>query len=437
MDELAAFVPGRDGAWDLAAASNLLRRAGFAPSMNESRAALDAGLAKTVAALVDDGTEESDRFKELDSLGDAVARRENIDGLRGWWLMRMLHTRRPLWARMSIFWHNHFATSNVKVNKPAAMAGQLRSIENLGMGSFESLLLAMARDPAMIIWLDGESNIKGRPNENFARELFELFGLGVGHYNEKDIKEAARAFTGWHQRQGEFKFFPHDHDTSEKTVFGQTGKFDGAEIVSLTVAHPACSRFIAGKLLREFLCPAPTTELIEAFATVLREKKMVIADGMRTLLLSRAMNGTEFRRTRIKSPAEFAFGIVRSLEIKTPSGVLADAMSQMGQRLLEPPSVKGWDGHRAWLNTSTMLVRLNAAQRVAKGGENGADVAALRRRYNLTDRGATIEFCRKITLDDDVPATVLGQLIEVAADADQSMREALHILMSAPEYQMT
>ncbi|HRJ51036.1 MAG TPA: DUF1800 family protein, partial [Phycisphaerales bacterium] len=221
-DPLEPYRPGVHGPWDTAAACHLLRRAGFQPSMDEIRASLERGLPETVRMLVDGDAPESRATTEMEEIRRFVRRSENLDAVRGWWLRRMVRTARPLQARMAVFWHGHFATSNEKVRSAPMMLGQVEAIESLAMGPFEDLVLAMSRDPAMIVWLDGDSNIKGRPNENFARELFELFTLGVGQYTENDVKEAARAFTGWHQRQGRFRFFSREHDSSAKTVLGST-----------------------------------------------------------------------------------------------------------------------------------------------------------------------------------------------------------------------
>lgn len=434
MEPLKPYQPSPERPWDRAAAAHLLRRAGFAPSEAELRAALEAGPAETVRRLLDTH-EDSPRHAELDALAEALAARGDIAALRGWWLLRMCHTRRPLHARMAVFWHNHFATSNAKVNSPAMMLAQLRTFEQLGLAEFDSLLLAVSRDPAMILWLDGTQNVKGRPNENYARELFELFALGVGHYTEKDIREAARAFTGWHQRDGVFRFVARDHDTAAKTVFGQTGNFDGTDVIRITLEQPACSRFLAGKLVREFVCPDPPAELVEAVAGRLRESRYHIGETVRALLASEALFDPRWYRARIKSPVEYAVGVVRSLEMSVPANALADAVSQMGQRLFEPPSVKGWDGHRAWINSATMLVRLNAAGAAAESGP-AADVKLLRNRYELKDRADAIRFCGELLLDGRVPAELARALAAVDGSPDVAMRQALRLMLSSPEYQM-
>lgn len=433
MSELRPWQPAA-GDWNAAAAAHLLRRAGFAPSRAEIDAAVAAGLDATLDDLLADAPDTA-RHAELDELGAAIALRNDVDALRGWWLLRMTHTRRPLHARLAVFWHGHFATSNSKVRSAAMMLQQLRVFERLGAGPFEALLLAVSRDPAMIVWLDGDENVKGRPNENYARELFELFALGVGHYSERDIREAARAFTGWGQKNGVYRFDPLEHDDGEKTVLGHVGRFSGEDVVRLTIEQPACTHFLARKLLHEFLAPAPSAQLVEEFAAQLRATRFHVTEALRTLFRSAAFFSPEVRRARIKSPVEFVIGLVRSLEISAPAAQLARAVTETGQRLFEPPSVKGWDGHRAWLDSATMLVRLNAALRTLD-----ADVAPLNRlreKYALGAADGVRAYCAAVTVDDPPPAALHAALDEIPdADLDRLFRQSLRLLLTAPEYQM-
>ncbi len=433
LNLLKPYEPRTSRPWDRAAAQHLLRRAGFAASEDESRAALEAGPKEAVSRLVA-GDEESPRHAELDGLGKSLALRDDLAGLRGWWLLRMCHTKRPLHARMALFWHNHFATSNAKVRNAAMMLQQLRTFEKHALGPFEEMLRAISRDAAMIVWLDGKLNTKGRPNENYARELFELFSLGVGNYSERDIKEAARAFTGWHERGGVFHFSKREHDEGSKTIFDQAGNWDGDDVVRLALGQPACAAFLATKLLREFLCPTPPAELVEEFAGVLRATKYDISASLTVLLASEAMFDPRWYRARIKSPVELAVGVVRSLGIRGFSAAaLADFTSQAGQRLLEPPSVKGWDGHRAWLNSATMLVRLNGA---ARAGGDVLPAGELRGRHALDDVAAIERFGAELLLDGRAPAAAREAFPTERGDWDAYLRGVVSALLSCPEYQM-
>lgn len=423
---LDPFRPSAGEPWNRLRASHLLRRAGFAAGEEDVEQALSEGLEATLECLLDDGA-DSAPHDELDVMGERIAARNDIALLRAWWVRRMCLTARPLRARMAVFWHDHFATSNVKVQSAPLMLRQLRTFEHDGLDGFETLLLGMSRDPAMIIWLDGNDNSKGRPNENYARELFELFSLGVGNYTERDIKEAARAFTGWHEQHGRFRFVPRAHDDGEKRVFDTTGPLDGDDVVQAAVSHPACASFIAGKLLREFLCPDPPAELVAETANRLRETKFDIRTTLRTLLVSRAMFDPRWYRARIKSPVEFAVGMVRSLNIDVPGRDLADTIVQMGQRLFEPPSVKGWNGHRAWLNSTTMLVRLNAA--IAASREAAAAIAG-------GSGDNVVNACAELTLDGEIPDPLKDRLDCISGDKKHRANLALEMLLTAPEYQL-
>jgi uncharacterized protein (DUF1800 family) len=434
MGALKPFKPSAARPWDRAAAAHLLRRAGFAPSEEEVARALEEGPGSAVRRLVEPGP-ESARSDELDLLGESLGVRNDIDAMRGWWLLRMCSTDRPLAARMAAFWHNHFATSNAKVRSAALMLGQLRTFERLGLGPFGDLMLAVAQDPAMIVWLDAEQNVKGRPNENFARELFELFTLGVGHYSEADIKEAARAFTGWRQRAGRFQKSAGSHDNGAKTILGEVGDFGGEDAVRIAVAQPQCAMFLARKLAQEFVCPEPPDELVDEVAESLTAGGLDIGATLAKLLASEAMFDSRWRGTRIKSPVEFAIGACRSLHLRVAARALGDSVSQMGQRLFEPPTVKGWDGHRAWINSATMLVRLNAAV-AATTPAAGFDPGAFRNRHSLDSNERTIEFCSDLTLDGCVPPALAAQTAALTGSPDEVLIQTLRLLLSSPEYQM-
>lgn len=434
---LAPYSATPGAVWDRRTAAHLLRRAGFAPDEESVQRALSDGLDATVERLLEPGA-ESGRAAELDALAEATLAGGDVARLREWWLLRMCHTIRPLHARMSLFWHNHFATSQAKVQNTRLMLGQLRLFERHALGHFGDLLRAVSRDPAMIIWLDGAENVKGRPNENYARELFELFTLGVGNYTESDIREAARAFSGWHEKNGRFHFVEYEHDEGEKSVLGQTGAWDGDDIVQIALEHPAAGRFLARKLLQEFVHPAPPEAWTDALATHLRANSYDIAEALSIVLRSRMLFSPQAYRARIKSPVEYAVGIVRSLHLRTPGPALADAVSQMGQRLFEPPTVKGWEGHRRWINSATMLVRMNAAAQALQHTDDGKgfEAAAFAGRYNLNGRDDIVSFCGALLLDGQAPDALLHQAQQLPdASPGETVRSVLLLLLTSPEYQ--
>jgi len=352
----------------------------------------------------------------------------------------MVYTARPLAARLAVFWHNHFATSNVKVNRPALMLQQLRTFEQHALGSFDQMLLAVARDPAMILWLDGDENHKGRPNENFARELLELFTLGVGNYSERDIKEIARAFTGWRQRDGSFYFNRRDHDDGLKEALGRRGGFDGGDIVPLVLTQPAAAEFLARKLMREFVSDTPDAELVAAFADVMRAEKFNIAAALRILLASRAMFAAGSYRARISSPVEFVVGTLRTLEMRMYMHAAARACGEMGQRLFEPPTVKGWDGGRTWIDSATMLVRMNGAAAACRARNDGLGFQAAEfcERHQLDDAKAAAKVLSDLLLDGKLPPA-LEESIDEAADRgkfEDAVRTIVQLILASPEYQL-
>lgn len=340
---------------------------------------------------------------------------------------------------MALFWHDHFATSNAKVRDAGMMYRQLRSFEKHAFGPFDRLLLAVSRDPAMILWLDGDLNVKGRPNENYAREVFELFSLGVGNYTERDIKEAARAFTGWHQRRGAFRFVASSHDDGVKEIFGERGRFGGEDVIRLALARPAAASYLATKLLHEFVSPHPPASLVSALATRLAESRFAIGTALRTLLASEAMFAPEHRGVRIKSPVEYVVGLARSLDARASGPELSRAAGQMGQRLFEPPSVKGWDGHRKWIGAATMLIRMNTASRMARSGaddDGGFDAGRTCSRYGVRSASEARRLAARIAFGGAAPSVVRTRLERIEGAPPVVLVQCLRVLFACPEYQM-
>jgi len=264
----------------------------------------------------------------------------------------------------------------------------------------------------MIRWLDNETNRKGHPNENYARELFELFTLGPGHYSEQDIQEAARAFTGWTILRDAFHFAAPLHDEGEKAVFGRRGAFGGDDILRLALEQKACGNFLAGKLLRFFVAPEPPPDAIEEFGALLRGNGYDLSASLETLFASRLFFDPAHRRTLIKSPLEFLVGGARCLAIAPDASALVPLLREMGQDLLAPPNVKGWPGHRDWINTATWMTRVNAARELTKGATGLGAERALR------------------SLLGEVPGDGAGRAL-LAADA--SPAERAHALLCLPE----
>ena len=288
--------------------------------------------------------------------------------LRGWWVREMLVTPSPMTERMTLFWHNHFVSSEQKVRDARMMYAQNALFRSQSLGNFATLLHAVAKDPAMVIYLDNAQNRKGAANENFAREVMELFTLGQGHYSERDIKEAARAFTGWgvDRASGTFAFRPRLHDDGEKTVFGKSGDFDGDAVLDLILERPETAEFIVDKLWKEFVSPTPDRRSVERIAQTFRASKYDIKVALRGLLATPAFWARENRGALVKSPVEIVVGTLRQLEIVPDETLpLALAVAGMGQNIFAPPNVRGWAGGNEWINSSTLLARKQFLDRIA------------------------------------------------------------------------
>ena len=373
----------------------LLTRAGFAPSDTDvaaysaltQRAAVDRLIAgvRTTALTPEPGW-VNERFvapRELRAMSDEARRAEiqkqirmGLD-LRGWWLREMVATPSPLTERMTLFWHNHFVSAQPKVRYTQLMYRQNVLLRRHALGRFDELLHAVAKDPAMLIYLDSATNRRGSPNENFAREVMELFTLGEGQYSEADIKQAARAFTGWSidPDSGEYVFRRLLHDGDEKTVLGKTGNFDGDAVLDILLAQPAAAEFIVRKLWREFVSPQPDEARVKRIASQFRAGGWNIAQAVRALLLQPEVVQRNEDNALVKSPAELVVGLVRQSEAELRQPVAAAvAVAGMGQNLFSPPNVRGWPGGEAWINTNTLLARKQFLER-ALTGKSAADAA--------------------------------------------------------------
>jgi hypothetical protein len=375
-----AWQPSPAEPWSRKWAAHLYRRAAFGPSREDLLEAERLGLQGTLDLILRGRPQAEEMRETLIDVGRVAAAHDDGGGqLAGWWLYCMLHSGHPLREKLTLFWHNHFATSIVKVQNSTLMWRQNCLLRTHALGKFEPFLQAISRDPAMLIWLDSNSNVKGKPNENYARELMELFSLGVGHYTEHDIREAARAFTGWHTNGKRFAFDGRVHDDGPKTVLGRSGAWNGDDIVRIVLAHPQAARFLVRKLY-DFLISetaVPPDALLEPLCESFHQSDYDIAQLVRTMLASRHFYSEYAFRQRIKGPVEYVLGAVQAVyraygpneanHRPLPQQALVSWLGAMGQRLFAPPNVKGWPGSRSWLNTATVLERNNFASALAMG----------------------------------------------------------------------
>ena len=280
-----------------------------------------------------------------------------------WWAQRMLVTTRPLQEKMALFWHGHFATSEEKVRDYRKMLRQNMLLREKGNGSFRELLIGVAQDPAMLAYLDAGVNVKGAPNENFAREIMEMFTLGVGHYSEQDIREAARAFTGWNAQDLQFTIDASRHDDSIKRVLGREGPLDGVDVIDTLLAQPAAGEFIAGKIytyfVRQDLSPVLRTELGARF----RASRYDIAELLETIFLSRDFYSKASVASRVRPPVELVVSTYRMAGLSQVPGVpdFNEATESLGQKLFYPPTVAGWAQGRSWITPGLLIARSNFA----------------------------------------------------------------------------
>ncbi len=285
--------------------------------------------------------------------------------LQAWWLERMTTTERPLQEKLALFWHGHFATSAQKVQASVSNFELNDLFRKQAAGNFKELTIAVGQSSAMLRYLDNVQNVKQHPNENWARELMELFTMGVGNYTETDIKESARAFTGWTQANGRFRFDEKRHDFGSKTFLGRTGDFDGWDIIDIIFEQPVTAEFIARKMWKFFADDRPDAEVVKALAGVLRDNNYDIAPMLLAMFSSRAFYSDAVIGTQIKSPVQFVVQLAAHLGLESPPYVaMARAAGTLGQSLFYPPNVKGWDGGRAWINANTLLQRYNMSRTI-------------------------------------------------------------------------
>jgi uncharacterized protein (DUF1800 family) len=425
--------------------AHLYRRAGFGARPDELDAAVAAGYEATVDRLVDLSVADAaavapptftppavvaapgdEAARRAAQQADQRANREEGRKLSQWWVDRMVLSTTPLRERLALFWHDHFATSVQKVKEPELMYRQNEIFRAQGAGSFEALALAVAKDPAMLVWLDANENKKGKPNENFARELFELFLLGIGNYTEADVQEGARAFTGWQYRRqtGVFNLAVNQHDAGAKTVFGKTGNFGGEDVIRMAVAQPASAPYVVSKLWSGFARPVGANDpvvrqLVPGFA-----KDQDVGKLMRAIFLHPEFVAPAARTGLVKTPIEYVAGALRALGLRAAAvGTnLPQIMDGLGQQPFAPPSVGGWPPNGYWLTTSFALSRLRIASTIAGKAKLDAITAV-----PAADRPAAL--ARLLSVDGWGPSTSAG-LAQVAGDP----KALLTVALVAPEY---
>ncbi|HUA39601.1 MAG TPA: DUF1800 domain-containing protein [Candidatus Sulfopaludibacter sp.] len=493
---LKAFPAAR---WDYDTAGHLLNRAGFGgpPAVIEKLA--DLGPDGALSTLLDyeqyaDPTPAPDwaqpdpegnrqfreavknatpeRKKELQQERRQTAQRQMLE-LRGWWLNRMAKGPRPFQEKMVLFWHGHFATSFVKVQNSYYMWRQNELFRRLATGNWQELLTFVGKDPAMLIWLDQAQSRRPHANENFAREVMELFSLGIGNYTELDVTEGARALTGWSldPLTEEYVYRPFFHDNGSKTFLGLTGNLNGDDVIAQIVAQPAAGRFITAKLWNFFAGEPPTDELNEALAAVFRANGNNFKPLLRIMFRSEEFYDPAVIRNQVKSPVQWLVGTARVLECDLPPAQICEGITRrLGQDLFAPPNVKGWDGGISWITTTTLLDRYNTAVLLVQGadipqarleamqpmnqmaagpsGQNikrihvgGVDVERILSPDERTDKERLVAALQHRLLQSalkDDQARALDDFLNARGKLNQGdIRAAIRLVMCTPEYQVT
>jgi uncharacterized protein (DUF1800 family) len=486
--------------WSYALAAHLLNRAGFGGPPAQIQKLADLSQEGAIALLLDyentpDPTLNPDwahpNPDEVKQYRDAIKnaatpearkqaqqdenklRQTRFLELRGWWLQRMARGPRPLQEKMVLFWHGHFATSAEKVQNPYYMWRQNELFRRLATGNWEMLLNEAGKDPAMLVWLDQAQSRKEHPNENFAREVMELFALGEGHYTEHDISEGARALTGW-SLDGEaqkFIYRPRLHDDGVKTFLGHTANLDGDAVISTIVAQPQAAKFITAKLWNYFAGSVPDPKLNDALAEVFRANGNDFKPFLRVMFRSREFNSDDIVRNQVKSPVQWLIGSVRMLECDLPPTLVSWGMiRQLGQDIFAPPNVKGWDGGVTWITTNTLLTRYNDAQSLVDGtlpdlkagdfakkagGQGGQKIEKAFQRIRLggvdvekiltpeerMDKDAIVASLQhrlfQTTLNKKQQQTLQDFLDSKTKMSNADIAETIRLMMSTPEYQIT
>ena len=486
-------LPGNQ--WNTATAAHLMNRAGFggSPAAVEDLRAL--GLNGAVSWFLDyekipDDTPAPDwaqpdpemaaRKEAIRKAADPETRRmleqqnyqqENAQmaDLRYWWLRRMALGPRPFQEKMTLFWHGHFATSFEKVRTPYFLWLQNDTLRQNATGHFSQILLAVSQDPAMLVYLDEAQSHKSHPNENFAREVMELFTLGEGNYSEEDIQQAAKAYTGWglSKDQLHYQYHPGNHDDGPKTIFGQTGNYTGEDVLNMICGKPECARFIAERIWRFFVQDNPPATCVQALAEVLHKSDMDVRHAMGVLFRSREFYSQNVIRAQIKSPVQWLIAAAHQLESALPTQPMSLVMlRQLGQELFQPPNVKGWDGGIAWITTNNLLDRYNYAAALVEGnrvplpGLQGqmksllnsvspdgllevepATVTSLFRPTELADSENFLSALQARFINSELKPqrlTVLADFLKSRSPIEETdIRKAIRLIMCMPEYQLT
>ncbi|MCK4294272.1 MAG: DUF1800 domain-containing protein [Planctomycetes bacterium] len=441
----AAYQPDASRPWNLARAAHLHRRAAFGATWGRLQQTLSDGPQPAVGKLLRPKADTAAFNRKYDEYETSAAA---VDALRAWWLRRIIQTPHPLMEKMTLFWHSHFATNAAKVKNARLMQRNIQLLRSQALKSFRSMLEGIRRDPAMLLWLGADASRKALPNESFARTLMETFTLGPGRYTKKDVREAARAFTGWFVLRGRLRYIPREHDAGVKQILGQKGSFTGNDVVRIVLEQPATARTLVRKLYRWLICETeqPTTRLItplaESFARDYDILKLI-----ETMLRSNLFFSPLAYRRRIKCPVEFALGIIKGLEGVVSTTQLARDLANLGQNLYHPPTENGWTGGRHWINSATLTGRHNLALALLSSSgpyANKLNPWPLAKKHGSSTPESAMKLLLDLFLQTDLDPKVYDTLLKTAraqnglvGGSDQEIvRRSAHAIITLPEFHL-
>jgi len=440
----AAYDPDEQRPWNLARAGHLYRRAAFGANWLQLQQALSEGPQRSVDQLLRPEADVAAFNRLYDE--HETASGGSMDGLRAWWLRRMVQTPHPLLEKMTLFWHSHFATNGAEVKEAPLMRKHVQLLRTHALQSFRALLAGVSHDPAMLIWLGADANRKAMPNDYFVRPLLDVFTIGPGRYTQEDVREAARAFTGGFVLRGRLRHIPREHDAGIKRILGQQGNFADQDVMRILLEQRATAETVVRKLYRWLISESeePTPELmapvVESFA-----QDYDVSAVVETMLRSNLFFSPVAYRRRIKSPVEYALGIVRGLEGMVSTTQLAQDLAGLGQNLYAPPTVKGWLGGRHWINSATLARRCNLSLNLFRGEGPYADkLNPLRvaEKYGHAQLAPAAQFVLELFLQGDLEPDRIEILRKTmpTVDADGGLEAAArrfaHAVTTQPEFHL-
>jgi uncharacterized protein (DUF1800 family) len=437
----AEYEPDAERPWNLARAGHLYRRAAFGASWEQLQQSLSDGPQRTIDKLLRPQSDAAQFNRTYDEYETATG---SVDQLRAWWLRRMIQTPYPLLEKMTLFWHSHFATNAAEVKNALLMQQHVRLLRNQALGSFRTLLEGILQDPAVLLWLDAEANRKARPNKNFARVILDNFTLGPDHYTEDDIQGVSRALTGWFVLSSKLRYIPREHDGYEKQILGQKGNFTREDVLRIILEQPATSRRLVRKLYSWFISEAGQPDeniispLVDSFAKDYDVLKLV-----ETMVRSNLFFSKVAYRRRIKSPVEFAIGIIKAMEGMESTTQLANDLAGLGQNLYNPPTIKGWAGGKYWVNNVAIVARQNLVSALLRGSDpygNKLNPWIVAERHGCTTSESARQFLFDLFLQGDIDSEVYNELLKSRGwpedDLEESAGSFAYVIITLPEFHL-